>query len=107
MKFLSWNCQGLGNPWTVRSLHKIVRDQAPKVCFLMETRLDNDGFEEWCGDLPFRNKIIVKQPNTRGGLALIWKEDVQVDLINYTMHDVMVKVTEADGFTWFLMCFYG
>ena len=53
-----------------------MRDQAPKVCFLMETRLDNDGFEEWCGDLPLWNKIIVKQPNTGGGLALIWKEDV-------------------------------
>ena len=73
----------------------------------METRLDKDGFEEWCGDLPFRNKIIVKQPNTGGGLALIWKEDVQLDLINYTMHHVMVKVTEANGFAWFLTCFYG
>nr|XP_023923653.1 uncharacterized protein LOC112035046 [Quercus suber] len=107
MRLLSWNCQGLGNPWTIRSLRKIVWDQAPNVCFLMETRLDKDGFEEWCGDLPFWNKIVVKQPNTGGGLALLWKEDVQLDLINYTMHHVMVKVREADGFARYLTCFYG
>lgn len=83
-----------------------MRDQAPNVCFLMETRLDNDGFEEWCGYLVFRNKIIVKQPNTGGGLALLWKEEVRLELINYTMHHVLVKVIEEDGFAWFLTCFY-
>ena len=33
MRLLSWNCQGLGNLWTIRNLHKLVRDQAPTVCF--------------------------------------------------------------------------
>ena len=102
-----WNCQGLGNPWTVRSLRNLVRDQAPKVCFLMETRLDRDGFEDWCGDLPYPNRLIVKQPGTGGGLALIWKEDVKLDLINYTVHHFLVRVVEVDGFAWFLTCFYG
>ena len=73
----------------------------------METRLDKDGFEEWCGDLVFPNKIIVKQPNTGGGLTLLWKNGVQLELINYTMHHVLVKVVEEDGFAWFLTCFYG
>lgn len=86
MKLLSWNCQRLRNLWTVRSLCKLVRDQAPKVCFLMETRLDREGFKDWCGDLPYPNRLIVKQPDTGGGLALIWKEDVKMDLINYTVH---------------------
>ena len=30
-----------------------------------------------------------------------------MDLINYSMHHVMVKVVEADGFSWVLTCFYG
>ena len=107
MRLLSWNCQGLGNPWTVRSLRNLVRVQAPKVCFLMETRLDRDSFEDWCGDLPYPNKLIVKQPDIGGGLALIWKEDVKLDLINYTVHHFLVRVVEVDGFAWFLTCFYG
>ena len=76
MKILSWNCQGLGNLWTVRSLHNLVRDQAPRVCFLMETRLNKERFDEFCGDLPFTNRFIVKYPNAGGGLALLWKGDV-------------------------------
>ncbi|XP_050281519.1 uncharacterized protein LOC126722407 [Quercus robur] len=45
MRLISWNCQGLGNRWTGKSLRKIVREQVPTVYFLMETRLDKDGFE--------------------------------------------------------------
>ena len=76
MKLLSWNCQRLGNLWTVQSLRKFVRDQAPKVCFLMETRLDNEGFNGFCGDLLFPNCFVVKYPNPGCGLALLWKGDV-------------------------------
>ena len=106
MKLLSWNCQGLGNPWTVRSLRNLVRDQAPTVCFLMETRLDKEGFDELYGDLPFPNRLIVKYPNTGGGLALIWKKEIQLDVVNYTANHIMAKVVEEDGFVWFLSGFY-
>lgn len=95
------------NPWTVHSLHKIVRDQAPTVCFLMETRLNKDGFDVHCRDLPFPNKLILKEPDTGGGLALLWKAEVLLDTINYTHNHILARVTEANGFQWFLTCFYG
>ena len=63
MRILSWNCQGLGNSWTVRSFHKLVKDQAPTTCFLMETRLDREGFEYHCRELLYPNKFLVKKPN--------------------------------------------
>ena len=53
-----------------------MRDQAPMLCFLMETRLDNEGFNGLCGDLLFPNRFVVKYPNPGGGLALLWKGDV-------------------------------
>ena len=98
MRILCWNCQGLGNPWIGRSLHNLVREQVPTVCFLMETRLDKEGFENLYGDLQFWNKIIVKQPNVGGGLALLWKNDAVMDLINYSSNHILMKVTEKDGF---------
>ena len=39
MSLISWNCQGLGNPWTVRSLHDLVKENNPSILFLMETRM--------------------------------------------------------------------
>ena len=107
MKLLSWNCQGLGNPWTVRSLQKLLKDQGPMVCFLMETRLDKKGFDKHCKDLPLQNKFIVKKPNGGGVMALLWKREVVVDVINYTVNHILAKVIEEDGFAWFLTRFYG
>ena len=107
MRILSWNCQGLGNPWTGRSLRKIVREQAPNVCFLMKTQLDKDGFEKLYGELPYPNKIIVNKPDSGGGLALLRKDDIRMDLINFTDNHVLTKVKEDDGFEWWLKCFYG
>ena len=73
----------------------------------METRLDRDGFEKYCGDLPFKNKLIVKKPKAGGGLALLWRNDVNLDVINFTDNHILAKVVEDDGFVWFLTGFYG
>ncbi|XP_050241136.1 uncharacterized protein LOC126690037 [Quercus robur] len=107
MRLLSWNCQGHGNLWTIQSLHKLVREQVLDVCFLMETRLDKSGFEMHCGDLPFKNKLILKKPNSGGGLALLWKEEMNLDVINFTDNHILAKVMEDDGFVWHLTGFYG
>ncbi|XP_030924482.1 uncharacterized protein LOC115951403 [Quercus lobata] len=107
MRLISWNCQVLGNPWTGRSLHKIVREQAPTICFFMETRLDKDGFVNLYSNLPFNNKIIVKHPDAGGGLAFLWKNTINLEIINYTANHVLAVVTEEDGFRLFLIGFYG
>ena len=73
----------------------------------METRLDREGFDRLYGELPYPHKIIVKKLDTGGRLALIWKEGVVLDLINYTDNHILVKVKEEDGFEWWLACFYG
>ena len=98
MRLLSWNCQELGNLWTSCDLRRIVREQAPTVCFLMETQLDNEGFVKLYDNLPFPNWISVKHPDSRGGLALIWKTDVQMEVINFTANHVLAKAKEVDGF---------
>ena len=100
MRLLSWNCQGLEKLRIVQSLHKLVREQVPDVCFLMETRLDKSGFEKHCGDLPFKNKLILKKPNSDGGLLLLWKEEMNLDVINFTDNHILDKVVEDDGFVW-------
>ena len=85
---LSWNSQGLGNPWTVRSLHKIVKEQAPDICFLMETRLDIEGIKYWCRELSYKNKFAVKKPVGGGGLAMLWKEDIRLDVFKFSENQI-------------------
>ena len=106
MRLLSWNYQGLGNPWTGRNLHKLVKEKDLTVCFLMETRLDKEGFENLYSNLLFQNKIIAKHPNASGGLAFLWKNTIKLEIINYTVNHVMALVMEEAGFKWYLTGFY-
>ena len=111
MRLLSWNCQGnyqgLGNSWIGRNLCKIVREQVPTLCFLMEIRLDKDGFVKLYGNLPFQNKIIVKHLDSGGGLDFLWKNDVSLEVINFIVNHVLAIVMKEDGFVWYLTGFYG
>ena len=49
----------------------------------------------------------MKYPDSRGGLALIWKNDVKLEVINCTANHILAKLKEDDGFEWYLTCFYG
>ena len=64
----------------------------------METRLDNEGFNGFCSDLLFPNHFVMKYPNAGGDLALLWKGDVQLDVVNYMANHILAKVVEGDGF---------
>ena len=77
------------------------------VRFLMETRLDTEGFNNLYGNLFFQNKIIVKHPDSGGGLAFLWKDGVKLEVINYIANHVLAKVIEEDCFVWFMTGFYG
>ena len=49
----------------------------------------------------------MKKPNSSGGLALLWKEEVNLDVVNFTDNHMLAKVVEPDGFVWHLTRFYG
>ena len=49
----------------------------------------------------------MKKPNSGGGLALLWKEEVTLDIINFTDNHILAKVVENDGFVWYFTRFYG
>ena len=84
-----------------------MKEQAPSICFLMETRLDREGLNHWCKELPYKNRFVVKKPGMGGGLALMWKEEVRLDIFKFFENQVSTVVTESDGFQWVLTGFYG
>ena len=107
MNFLSWNCWGLGNPYTVNALHSLVRKQGPKILFLIETKLDTKCFEYirlWLG---FSGYFVVPSLGHSGGLALLWKDDAYVTISNFTQHHIDSHVSSVDGKWWRFTGFYG
>ena len=84
-----------------------MKDQAPEICFLMETRLDIEGIKHWCRELLYKNKFVVKKLGLGGGLAMLWKEDIRLDVFKHSDNQISPWVTESDGFRWLLTEFYG
>ena len=84
-----------------------MREQALIVCFLMETRLDKERFDKIYSNLSYQNKIIVKHLDLGGGLALLWKNDINMEIVNYTTNHVLAKIIEEDRFVWYMIGFYG
>ncbi|KAL0433053.1 UNVERIFIED_CONTAM: hypothetical protein Slati_2639600 [Sesamum latifolium] len=107
MSLIVWNCQGLGNPWTVRGLWDLLRVHKPHLVFLAETKCSASQIEVVKRRLNLFGVCV--NPNGRsGGLALLWQKSVEVQLQSFShWHvDVSVKMEES-GDWWPFTGIYG
>ena len=94
MKILSLNCQGLGilevRSRTVEELHCLAREKCPKILFFWsETRLDMDGF--FCRlkkELELTAGFVVSVIGSSGGLALLWADSVDLDILIFSSRHI-------------------
>ena len=73
----------------------------------MNTHMFREDFKKLCKDTNLPHWFIVKKLGLGGGLALLWKEGVDVRVINGSDNYILAKVVEEDGSEWFLTSFYG
>ena len=69
-----------------------MKEQVPDICFLMETRLDIEGIKQWCSELPLKNRFAVKKPGMGGGLAMLWKENISLDVFKFSDNQISAWV---------------
>jgi exonuclease III len=108
MKLLSWNCQGLGNPWTVQDLCHLVKDKKPDILFLMETKCRKEKMEIIRVKLGFQGLFVVEPVGRSEGLALLWQDVQRLKIQNFTQRHINAIVTHGEnGESLKLTCFYG
>lgn len=107
MKCLCWNVWGLGNPRTFRALKKLTASEDLDLVFLSETKLCVNRLEWVRVHLKMERCIGVNRVGLGGGLALLWKKKVIVNLFSKsTGHiDTFVEMLGLNGF--FFTRFYG
>ena len=89
MVILSWNCRGLGNQRVVDLLlSQLVREKAPKVLFLMETKQSIDEMRQIQAELLYHCMLPVPSIQRSGELAMLWMEEVDLHIQTFTLHHI-------------------
>ncbi|KAL6182497.1 hypothetical protein ACLB2K_043916 [Fragaria x ananassa] len=107
MNVLCWNCQGIGNPWTVDALKGLVTLNLPKLVFLSETRCTATEMNEVRRKIGWKNAFSVncrvirqkggKRVGRGGGLCIMWNDDIKLELRSFSESHIDVTVKEEDG----------
>ena len=108
MSLLSWNCRGLGNPRTVKALQKVINQQDPILVFLMETKISEEKAVSVRDKCNFSHSWVVPSAGRSGGLALFWKDGIEVEILDadHSHIDTLVKGGVSMNW-WHLTGFYG
>lgn len=91
MNTMYWNVRGIGSLRAIRKLRFILKQNAPQIVFLMETKVDNKRMTM------IRSHIVLlmvsRYLQRGGGLCLAWKDSVNVSLHSFSKNhiDVMIK----------------
>ena len=105
---LCWNCRGLRTPRSVGALRELVQQWDPMVVFLTETKKKNAGMTKVRMKIGFENGFYVKKEGKGGGLAMLWRREVNLEIKSYSMHHIDAVITrEGAGFQWRITGFYG
>ncbi|KAB1998914.1 hypothetical protein ES319_D12G123600v1, partial [Gossypium barbadense] len=107
MKFLSWNCRGLGNSAKIRELKQLLAVNNPDIIFLSEIKMSATDLRRVQNNCRLQNGLDVNSEGRSGGLALIWRDGMNVSIQNYSKHHIDSMVRLENNKTIRVTGFYG
>ena len=108
MSLLSWNCRGLRNLRSVNALKEVVKREDPNIVFLMETKSNEDWIVMVHDKCRFKHGFFVSSNGSSGELAMLWKEEVQLNVQMFSMSHINAWVDGGSKVGWwYLFGFYG
>lgn len=78
-------------------LSHLVRKEAPNVLFLMEIKQSVAEMRRIQADLPYRCMVVIPSVRRRGGLALLWIEDVDLHVQTYSPNHMDALITKDNS----------
>jgi hypothetical protein len=106
MNILSLNCRGLGLDAAVGELRDLIRSYNPGVVFLSETKKRSREMDKLKWSFGFTNGVSVDCVGRSGGLALWWRNGIEVSVRPWCQYYIDAKVT-VDNKIWRFSGIYG
>ncbi|KAL4367152.1 hypothetical protein GQ457_05G012660 [Hibiscus cannabinus] len=107
MAFLLWNCRGLGKASTFRALRNLVNKHKPSIVFLMETKQRKSKLDRLRSRLHFHGSFYIDPVGIAGGLALWWKEEINLTVLSSSKNYIDTSIAINDQHCWYGTFLYG
>ncbi|KAM1107410.1 hypothetical protein EV1_004132 [Malus domestica] len=108
MSYLSWNCRGLGNLRLVQALQRLISSKDPTIVFVCDTRSNVAQIEKLRKKLNFDRSFTMASRGRSGGLCVLWKDDIDLNLQSYSQNHIDLDVGGiGDVDYWRITCFFG
>ena len=101
------NCRGLGNGPAIRGLLDFQKKEDPDVLFLSETKMDEGRLEWLRWKLGLMNMVVKNCEGQSGGLALFWRNSVNLAAGLKSRYHIDATITQPDGLQWRFTGIYG
>lgn len=93
MKILSWNPCGLGNSWGFTALRDLLKKEVPDLVILQEMKVKTYFFTFKKFIFDYSNCLGVNYEGRSGGLVILWKEDLDFKIPQYSSHHIHGVIT--------------
>jgi hypothetical protein len=103
---MAQNYQGLGLASAVGELRDLVWSLNPTVVFLSKTKLNSKAIDQLKWSMGFTHGVAVNSKEKSGGLALLWKDRVEVSVQPWCQYYIDAKIKWGD-FEWRFTGIYG
>ena len=100
MSCLVWNCRGLGNLRIKKELGAIVRAKDPSIMFIAKTWVDEVRLKDIKRNLEFDHVFVVPRINRGGGLALFWKNSMDVTMETFSNNHIDSIINKGKKGAW-------
>lgn len=103
-----WNCRGMGSSLVVRTLADEVKAKDPLMIFLAKTKTGDSRMKGSQNKLEYRQGITIPSDGKSRGLAMMWKEGLDIRFRSCSNSHINVEVHESSAPTpWRATGFYG
>jgi exonuclease III len=106
MKILGWNCRGICNASTIRSLKALIRGHNCQVIFLSETKASESQMRKVVELIGFSDHVCVGVRGIAGDVCMLWSNVVKVEVLEFNALTIVMKVNDCFC-SWALIGFYG
>ena len=107
MSILVWNCRGLENLRTRKELEVVIRAKVPSGVFIAETWADEARLQQIKWNIEFNNLFFVERNNKGGGLALFWRNSVDLSVDSFSPNHIDSIINKGKEDVWRFTGFYG